>query len=328
MKTYISYSTCKDNQQFDFIQILMKNTALHFFLFNKSENAHICNPLLMNNMKSFTLNCNGKIINIEQPIIMGIINVTPDSFYTQGRNSDLKGILHAANNMLDEGAAILDIGGLSTRPGSESITAKEEIDRVIPAIEQIKKYFPQSIISVDTYRSEVAIAAYEYGADIINDISAGALDPMMLSSVALIGTPYIAMHMQGNPKNMQQQPQYDQVGVEVLQYCANKLGECRQAGIKDVIIDPGFGFGKSIAHNYALLRHLHTFHILETPILVGISRKSMLYKPLEIEAAEALNATTAAHMLALNEGAHILRVHDVKAANEAIKIWQLYKQAP
>lgn len=279
-------------------------------------------------MHNTTINCNETLLSLEQPIIMGIINATPDSFYTQGRNSDLKGILHTAHNMMQEGATILDIGGLSTRPGSDSITVKEEIDRVVPAIEQIKKHFPKAIISIDTYRSEVAVAAADYGATIINDVSGGNMDKQMIKTVAKLNLPYIMMHMQGNPKVMQEAPHYDDIMVDISKYFVQKIDECRSEGIKDIILDPGFGFGKTIEHNYQLLRNLNDFNIFKLPILVGISRKSMIYKPLNTTPELSLNATTAAHTLALMNGAKILRVHDVAAAQDALNIYKLYNGHP
>lgn len=278
-------------------------------------------------MKPYTLNSKGRMLVIDQPVVMGIINTTPDSFYSNSRQADLKSILHTADQMLSDGAGILDIGGMSTRPGSSLVTEQEEITRVLPAIEQIKKYFPQSFLSIDTYRSKVATLAVEHGADIVNDISAGSMDTHMLTTVATLNVPYVAMHMQGKPSTMQNHPEYRNVAVAVLQYCADKLNECRSAGIKDVIIDPGFGFGKTIEHNYSLLKNLHTFSILEAPILAGMSRKSMLYKYLERTPEAALNATSVVNTLALEQGAHILRVHDVKEASEVVKIWRKYQSA-
>lgn len=276
-------------------------------------------------MKVYTLNCNGRLFVIDRPVVMGIINVTPDSFYSGGRDTELRDILHKADRMLQAGAGILDIGGLSTRPGSAPVTEREETDRVAPVIAMIKKYFPQAFISVDTYRSGVAKAAFENGADMINDISAGSMDSNMIPVVAGMNIPYIAMHMQGTPANMQDAPRYGDVAIEVLQYCAGKLQECRNAGIKDIIIDPGFGFGKSITQNYILLKKLHTFTVLDTPLLAGISRKSMIYQQLGITPGEALNATSVVNSWALEQGAHILRVHDVEEALQVINLWEMYR---
>ncbi len=277
-------------------------------------------------MKVYTLNCNGRLFIIDRPVVMGIINTTPDSFYSGGRDGDIRDILHKADRMLQEGAGILDIGGLSTRPGSAAVTEREETDRVVPAISMIKKYFPQAFISVDTYRSGVARAAFESGADMVNDISAGNMDRNMIPVVAGLNIPYIAMHMQGTPATMQDAPRYENVALEVLQCCADKLLECRNAGIKDVITDPGFGFGKSLEQNYTLLKRLHTFSVLDTPLLAGVSRKSMLYKYLHITPEEALNATSVVNAWALEQGVHILRVHDVREARQVVTLWEMYRQ--
>lgn len=273
----------------------------------------------------FTLDCNGRLFTKEEPFVMGILNVTPDSFYTKGRNNSIQEHVDKAGEMLEHGAAILDIGGMSTRPGSEVITEETEQDRVLPVIEAIKQYFPDSFISVDTYRASVARIAIKSGADIVNDISAGDMDPEMHATVAAMNVPYIAMHMQGTPETMQQNPTYENVSAEVLDYFIQKIKQCNDAGIKDIILDPGFGFGKTIEHNYSLLKNLHVFHILEKPILTGLSRKSMVYKPLKSDAEHALNGTTALHMLALQQGASVLRVHDVKEARECIRLFCYYQ---
>jgi dihydropteroate synthase len=276
-------------------------------------------------MKTYSLNCNGRLLVLDSPKIMGIINVTPDSFYTQGMSSDMKGVLHTADRMIADGATVLDVGGMSTRPGSNPIAESEEIDRVASVIYNIKKYFPEIFVSIDTYRSAVAKVAFENGADMVNDISAGAMDTTMLQTVSDLNIPYIAMHMQGVPSTMQEAPEYKNVTEEVLQYCADKMLMCRSAGIKDVIIDPGFGFGKTVEQNYILLKQLHTFSILDVPIMVGLSRKSMLYKLLKTTPKEALNATSIVHTLALQQGVHLLRVHDVKEAKEAVNLWNMYQ---
>lgn len=225
--------------------------------------------------------------------------------------------------MLSEGAAILDIGGQSTRPGSEQLDASQEMERVLPIISAVRKAFPEAVISSDTFYGEVASAAVNEGADIINDISAGNLDSTMLPTVAALKVPYILMHMQGTPKTMQQNPTYDDVVSDTLHFLASKLMELRKLGVSDVAVDPGFGFGKTLEHNYALLRNLHKFQILDVPVLAGVSRKGMIWKPLGVSPDDALNGTTAAHMIALSQGANILRVHDVKPAVEAIKIHRL-----
>jgi len=274
----------------------------------------------------FTLNCKGRLLIIDTPIVMGIINLTPDSFYSASRKSTVDAALQAADQMQHDGATILDIGGQSTRPGSEKIAAEEEIKRVIPAIEAISKRFPQSLISIDTYHSSVAKLAVEAGASIVNDISGGMLDKEMIATVAGLKVPFVCMHMKGNPQDMQQDPVYENVSGEVLDYFIHQIERCRLAGIHDIIIDPGFGFGKTIAHNFRLLKDLHVFKMLEKPLLLGISRKSTIYKTLAITAEEALNGTTVLNTIGLLNGAAILRVHDVKEAMETIKLVSTYLQ--
>ena len=269
-----------------------------------------------------TINCNGQLISLEKPIIMGILNITPDSFYDGGTNMDISKVIKKAEQMLVEGAAILDIGGMSSRPGADIISIEEELNRVIPVITAIVKHFPDSILSIDTVQSEVAKAAIEAGASIVNDISAGKIDPEMYTTVAQLGVPYILMHMQGKPKDMQQEPSYEEVQLNVLDFLIEELGKLRALGVKDVIIDPGFGFGKSIAHNYQLLKELHIFKIMEVPILAGLSRKSMIYKVLDCTPQEALNGTSVLNLVALQQGASILRVHDVREAMETIRLFQ------
>lgn len=264
----------------------------------------------------------GRVLNLEKPVIMGILNATPDSFYNKGKDSDTNSLLANAEKMLDEGAAILDVGGASTRPGATLISADEEIQRVIPTIEAIIKRYPDTWLSVDTYNSATAKAAIEAGASIINDVSSGSIDADMLATVAQLKVPYIAMHMQGTPETMQQNPQYDDAVTDVLNYLRDKVGECTEAGIADIIIDPGFGFGKSKEHNFSLLGNLHRFCELGRPILAGISRKGMIWKTLGTSPEQALNGTTALHMAALQQGANILRVHDVKEAVEVVRLWE------
>jgi dihydropteroate synthase len=272
----------------------------------------------------FTLNCKGRLLVIDKPIVMGILNITPDSFYPGSRVNDTS-VLTRAEQMLAEGAAILDIGGQSTRPGSEQIGAGEELKRVIGSIESLIKRFPDAIISVDTYHSVVAKEAVQAGASIINDISGGNLDPEMIPAVSGLDVPFICMHMKGTPGNMQEQASYENVTKEVLDYFTGKVDECKKAGIHDVIIDPGFGFAKTIAHNFQLLRDLPVFKMLDKPILAGISRKSTVYKTLKTTPGDALNGTTVLHTIALLNGATILRVHDVKEAVEAIELVQAYR---
>ena len=269
-----------------------------------------------------TLNCKGKLRSLEVPLVMGILNITPDSFYAASRYQQIDDILHQAEKMLSEGAAMLDIGGMSSRPGAAIISAEEELQRVLPVIDAIIKNFPEAILSIDTVRAAVARQSVEAGAALINDISAGRLDEKMYPTVAELGVPYVLMHMQGTPRTMQQAPVYENVCLEVLDFFIEEVGKLRALGIKDVILDPGFGFGKTLSHNYQLLKHLHVFQILELPILVGISRKSMVYKPFGGSAKEALNGTTALHLVALQQGAKLLRVHDVKEAMEVIHLWK------
>ncbi len=269
----------------------------------------------------FTINCRGRLVALDRPQVMGIINVTPDSFY-QGHLADgPEGILAMARQMVADGATFLDIGGQSTRPGSERVGAAEELARVMPVIELLHRELPQAVLSIDTYHATVAQAAVEAGAAMVNDISGGLMDAAMLSTVGALRVPYVCMHMQGRPETMQQNPAYDDVVTEVLDYFIERLAACRQAGIVDVVIDPGFGFGKTQPHNFALLKNLAAFNMLQCPVLVGLSRKSMICKTLGVKPADALNGTTALHMLALQNGAHILRVHDVKEAVEVGKLW-------
>jgi len=253
---------------------------------------------------------------------MGILNATPDSFYNKGRDNDIDGLLGIAEKMLSKGAAILDIGGASTKPGQELIDADTELDRVLPVITAIVQRFPDAWLSVDTYNAKVAREAVAAGVSIVNDVSAGRVDNKMLSTVATLNVPYIAMHMQGTPKTMQQDPRYDNVVTEVRHFLNDVCDQCTDEGIFDVIIDPGFGFGKTVSHNFQLLRSLHTFAALGRPILAGLSRKSMICKPLKVNPEHALNGTTALNMVALQQGANILRVHDVKEAKETITLFQ------
>jgi dihydropteroate synthase len=269
----------------------------------------------------YTLNCKGRILAIEQPLVMGIINITPDSFYTASRAGTVDAVLIQAEKMLQDGATILDIGGQSTRPGSKKITAEDELQRVIGPIQALAEKFPGTFISVDTYYSVVAKEAVQAGACIINDISAGGLDDKMIETVAALRVPYVLMHMQGTPQTMQQHPSYSDVTKEVLDFFIQKKKELEQKGIKDVIIDPGLGFGKTVEHNFQLLRNLTGFSMLGTPMLLGLSRKSMIGKTLGIETEQTLNGTTVLNTIGLMNGASILRVHDVKQAKEAITLY-------
>lgn len=274
----------------------------------------------------FTLNCKGKLLVIDQPIVMGIINTTPDSFYSGSRTDVIDEILFRAEKMVSDGATVLDIGGQSTRPNSEQIPADEELKRVLPAIEAIHKKFPEQIISIDTFYSTVAKNAVDAGASIINDVSTGTMDAKLLSTVAQLKVPYVLMHMLGKPQTMQQNPEYKNVTVDVFDFLNFKVAELTALGIHDIIVDPGFGFGKATAHNFQLLRELSFFKQLNRPVMVGLSRKASVYKTLGITAEEALNGTTVMHTLALLNGANILRVHDVKEAMQAIKLCAAYKK--
>jgi dihydropteroate synthase len=275
--------------------------------------------------QKYTLQIKGRLITLEKPKIMGILNLTPDSFYVGSRVNNSEAVLSKAREMIDEGADFLDLGGYSSRPNASDISIQEEIDRVIPAIEVIRKDFPDIILSVDTFRSKVAQAAVLAGADLVNDISSGNLDKEMLEVVASLKVPYIAMHMKGNPQNMQTHTNYSDILGEILYYFTEKVDLFKKLGIKDVIIDPGFGFAKTIEQNFFLLKNLKSFEIFGMPLLAGISRKSLIYKTLQTSASEALNGTTALNMFALIQGANLLRVHDVKEAKETIKLYeQLY----
>ncbi|MGZ8523185.1 MAG: dihydropteroate synthase [Chitinophagaceae bacterium] len=273
----------------------------------------------------FTLNCNGRLLVVDTALVMGIINVTPDSFYEGSRQQTIDSVLRQAGQMIKDGATILDIGGQSTRPGSLVVGAEEELKRVVGSIAAIHKNFPETFISVDTYYSLVAKEAVAAGASIINDISAGSMDENMIATVATLPVPYVLMHMKGTPQNMQQSPQYENVTREVLDFFITKVDELKKAGIHDIIIDPGFGFGKTIAHNFELLHNLEVFKIIERPLLLGISRKSTIYKTLGVTAAEALNGTTVLHTIGLMNGASIIRVHDVKEAKETIELVSTYQ---
>jgi dihydropteroate synthase len=269
-----------------------------------------------------TLNCRGRLLSLDEPVVMGILNVTPDSFFDGGRYNSADDALRQAERMLEEGAAIIDIGGMSSRPGSEFIGVEEELQRVLPPIEAVASTFTEAIISIDTVRSQVARRAVEAGAAIVNDISAAAFDDAMYPTVAELGVPYILMHMQGSPKTMQRNPEYEDVVREVLDFIIAEVGKLRSLDVKDIVIDPGFGFGKTVEHNYQLLKQMHVFGLTELPILAGLSRKSMINKVLNTKPEDALNGTTALNMVALQQGAKILRVHDVRPAVETIKLWQ------
>jgi len=260
----------------------------------------------------------------KRPLVMGILNATPDSFHADSR-VNVDAALRLAGQMLNEGAAILDIGGMSTRPGSQEVEQDEELRRVIPVIEAIHQHFPSAWISIDTYRSAVATMAVEAGAGMVNDIGAGLMDTAMLPTVAGLSVPYVAMHMQGTPRTMQQAPQYTDVVAEVTYFLSERLRACRAAGIADVIIDPGFGFGKTTAQNYRMLRELDHMATLDAPLLVGVSRKRMINEVLGTTPTEALNGTSVVNTLALMGGAAVLRVHDVREALEVVRLWEAFK---
>jgi len=274
--------------------------------------------------KKYTLNCRGKLINLSTPLVMGILNITPDSFYDGGKYITEEQILKKTGQMIRDGASIIDVGAYSSRPGAAEISVDEEIGRLAPALGAIRKRYQDIIISVDTLRSSVAeMAVKEYNADIINDISAGEADKDMFDMVAALSVPYIMMHMKGTPMDMQVNPVYDDVVEEILLYFSEKVQKAKLAGICDIIIDPGFGFGKTLEHNYRILNRLDDFRIFELPLLVGLSRKSMIYKALNITSREALNGTSVLNTIALMKGADILRVHDVREAVQTIKLCSL-----
>ena len=275
-----------------------------------------------------TINVRGQLLDLSAPKVMGILNLTPDSFYDGGKLTTGNEVLAHAEKMLHEGADIVDIGGMSSRPGAEIISEEEELKRVLPHVQNIISKFPQAILSIDTIRAKVADECLKAGVHIINDISAGRFDEEMIPVVAKHKTPFIIMHMQGIPNNMQQNPHYENVTTEVLDFFAERITTCRKAGIGDLILDVGFGFGKTTEHNYTLLRNLKYFSTLNSPLLAGVSRKGMIYKTLGTTAEHALNGTTVANTIALINGANILRVHDVKEAKEAVKILVQLKRKP
>lgn len=273
----------------------------------------------------FTLNCAGRLLLIKEPIVMGIINTTPDSFFAGSRSSSADILLARAERMITEGATILDLGGQSTRPGSTLVHADEEAARVIPAIEAIHRRFPDQVISVDTFYASVARAAVAAGASIVNDVSAGTIDEDLIPTVAELKVPYVLMHMLGRPQTMQDAPVYQDVAAEVFDFLSFRMAAFTAAGIKDIIVDPGFGFGKTIAHNFELLRQLSLLQHLGKPVMVGLSRKGTVYKTLGVTAGEALNGSTVLHTIALLNGAQILRVHDVLEAVQAVRLIRSYQ---
>ena len=268
----------------------------------------------------FTLNCKGRLLNFGTPAVMGILNTTPDSFYEGSRFTGKEGILGQVEKMISEGAVIIDIGGQSTRPGSKPLEVTEELNRVITAIESIHYNFPELVISIDTYYAAVADAAVKAGASIVNDISGGMLDPSMIATVGALKVPFVCTHMKGIPETMQQHPGYKNLIQELLDFFIQQCERCKMAGIHDIIIDPGFGFGKTAEHNFEILDKLDLFRILERPVLLGVSRKGTIYRTLGITAEEALNGTTVLNTIGLMKGASLLRVHDVTEACEALKL--------
>jgi dihydropteroate synthase len=275
-----------------------------------------------------TLNCKNRLLDVSSPVVAGIINVTPDSFYAASRAGSTPGeIADFAGKMLSEGAAILDIGGMSSRPGAQEISLQEEIDRVVPVISLLTDHFPEIILSIDTYRAQVAKAALEAGASIVNDISGGNADPELWKVVSDYKAAYVLMHMRGNPSTMQSMTDYEDVISDLVKYFVNKIRELHQSGIRDIIIDPGFGFAKTMDHNYQVIRHLKVFSYLGLPLMVGVSRKSTLRQTIGRPAEETLEATTALHMAALVNGASILRAHDVRPAMDTIRVFNKLRDA-
>lgn len=277
--------------------------------------------------RKITLNLKGELLDLSRPCVMGILNLTPDSFYSNSRMGSVDAALERAEICLKEGAAFIDIGAYSSRPGAAGVTTDEELRRMIPAIAAISKRFPEAKLSIDTFRAKVARESIAAGAHVVNDISGGNLDELMFETVAALNVPYILMHMQGTPQTMQQKPVYKNIGLEVVDYLAEKVNALKALGVKDIILDPGFGFAKNTTHNYQLMNQLENLGVFGLPVLVGISRKSMIYKLLGTTADEALNGTTALNTIALQKGAAILRVHDVKAAVECISIVEKMQQS-
>ncbi|MCE7066023.1 dihydropteroate synthase [Dyadobacter sp. CY326] len=275
----------------------------------------------MSQVNKKTLNIGGILLDLSRPVVMGILNVTPDSFFAGSRIGSQHELVDKAGEMMEQGATMLDIGGYSTRPGAKEIAVEEEVERVEWVIEPLNKYFPNAIISIDTFRSEVAKRAIEKGAHIINDVSGGNLDEKMFDMVAALGVPYVLMHMRGTPQTMSQMTDYKQLIPEILSDLKQKINLLRSKGVADIIVDPGFGFAKSATQNFELLQHLSEFSLLECPLLAGISRKATIYKTLEISAEEALNGTSVLNTMAVERGASILRVHDVGPAMEVVKLW-------
>lgn len=280
----------------------------------------------INKKDLLSINCNGELISLSTPKVMGILNITPDSFYDGGRYKDTKSILIQVEAFLDQGATFIDIGAYSSRPGAAFVSEEEELKRITPVIDLILKSFPDCKISIDSFRSKVIQKCVEAGAVISNDISSGKLDPLMFETIAKLKVPYIMMHMKGTPQNMQKHTEYEDLVNDIYLYFSDRINRANEHGIEDLILDPGFGFSKTLEQNYKVLNKLKVFKNLNYPILSGLSRKSMIYKTLESTSGEALNGTTALNMLALINGANILRVHDVKEAMECIKLFNMYSK--
>ena len=280
----------------------------------------------INKKDLLSINCNGELISLSTPKVMGILNITPDSFYDGGRYKDTKSILIQVEAFLDQGATFIDIGAYSSRPGAAFVSEEEELKRITPVIDLILKSFPDCKISIDSFRSKVIQKCVEAGAVISNDISSGKLDPLMFETIAKLKVPYIMMHMKGTPQNMQKHTEYEDLVNDIYLYFSERINRANEHGIQDLILDPGFGFSKTLEQNYKVLNKLKVFKNLNYPILSGLSRKSMIYKTLESTSGEALNGTTALNMLALINGANILRVHDVKEAMECIKLFNMYSK--
>ncbi len=273
-----------------------------------------------------SINLGGNLIHFTEPMVMGVVNVTPDSFYDGGKLTDTDTLLQSVENMVTQGAAFIDVGAMSTRPGAQMISTKTELERLLPAVHAIRKNFPDIPLSIDTFRSWVAVRVIEeVGPIVVNDISGGSLDSKMFETIGKMNVPYILTHIQGTPQTMQENPNYDDVVREVSLWLSNRVKLLYKFGVKDVIIDPGFGFGKNITHNYELLNRLDSFKVFQLPLMAGLSRKSMVWKLLDVKPEEALNGTTVINTMALLGGVDILRVHDVKAAVEVIKIFKALK---
>ena len=282
---------------------------------------------MMQPFKTYNLNLRGRLVTIDRPWVMGIINITPDSFYSGSRVTDEQTLVERVHAMLADGADVLDVGACSTRPGSEQVDAQGEMERLQWALAVIRREAPDVKLSVDTYRADVACRCVEeWGADIINDISGGTLDDRMFATIARLRVPYVLMHTRGTPETMSSMTDYENVTAEVLEWLARRIDELRQMGVADVIADPGFGFAKTMEQNYEMLARLNAFHALDAPLLVGVSRKRMIYTPLGCTADEALNGTTVINTIALEQGAHILRVHDVKAAAQAVRLLAIIRE--